>query len=49
MLLQNLISGAAALDDGELLGVQGALTEPVMTTAQSLLELALRFGLNLLS
>ena len=49
MLLQNLISGAAALDDGELLGVQGALTEPVMTTVQSLLELALRFGLNLLS
>ncbi len=49
MLLQNLISGAASLDDGELLGVQGALADPVMTTSQSLLELALRFGLNLLS
>lgn len=38
---------AAALDDGDLLGLQ-TLAEPAMTTAQSLGELAVRFFLNLL-
>ena len=38
----------AALDESELLGIQ-SLSDPVMSTAQSLTELALRFFLNLLS
>src|SRR5574344_670861 len=38
----------AALDESELLGIQ-TLTDPVMSTAQSLSELAIRFFLNLLS
>ncbi len=37
-----------ALDESELLGIQ-TLTDPVMSTAQSLSELAIRFFLNLLS
>ncbi len=37
-----------ALDESELLGIQ-SLADPVMSTAQSLTELALRFLLNLLS
>ncbi len=39
---------SAALEDNDLLGIQ-TLAEPMMTTAQSLEELALRFFLNLLS
>ncbi len=39
---------AAALDESELIGIQ-SLADPVMSTAQSLSELALRFFLNLLS
>ena len=38
----------AALDESELLGIQ-SLSDPMMSTAQSLTELALRFILNLLS
>lgn len=38
----------AALDESELLGIQ-TLSEPVMSAAQSLSELALRFFLNLVS
>ena len=38
----------AALDESELLGIQ-SLSDPVMSTTQSLTELALRFFLNLLS
>ncbi len=37
-----------ALDESELLGIQ-SLADPVMSTSQSLTELALRFFLNLLS
>ncbi len=39
---------AAALEDKDLLGIQ-SFAEPMMTTAQSLEELALRFFLNLLA
>lgn len=46
MLQSNITS--AALDESELLGIQ-TLSEPMMTTAQSLSELALRFFINLLS
>ena len=37
----------AALDESELLGLQ-SISDPVMSTAQNLTELALRFLINLL-
>lgn len=46
-MLQSSIT-PAALDESELLGIQ-TLSAPVMSTAQSLSELALRFFINLLS
>ena len=46
-MLQSSIT-PAALDESELLGIQ-TLSDPVMSTAQSLSELALRFFINLLS